>query len=379
MDLEERAFRLGLLRDWKSAGLVDAGAAGKIAADIGPPPERAAWPLRLVLFGFTALCFSALVTLILMNTSDGIFVGVVCVVAAGACVAGAELLLRRFAFYRHGVEEALVAEAIVLFAVGAGWIAHSGRLWERTDSLMPMLFFAGSALAYARYGYRLAAAGVVLSLGLCVESFGAGERVTRVLLAALWALLLAAISLARGLPRRERERLEIARFFLALSIPLVLNLRLVRHFDFFSTSAPWNMDAFAWFTLAAIFLIPAAVFAWGVFSRARALMWAGAIGLIVAQGSVKPYLQIERHSWDPALLGIELIAAALLLKRRLDAGPGRRRGAYSSEELGNSKGDGALGLLAGLIAAAPAEAPRGPDVPQGKGGSFGGGGATGSF
>jgi hypothetical protein len=378
-ELEERAFRCGLVRDWKSAGLVSAESAAKLADSVGPAPERAAWPLRLVLFGFSALCFGALVALFLKDFNDRAIVGVGCLIAAAAAIAAAETLIRAFAFHRHGVEEALVASAVGLAAFAAERLVGRGAGWHFSTAVFASTLTAAAALAYARYGYRLAAIAVAGGLGLLVVAFDAGERETRVLLAALYAALLAAVTLAPGLPRRERERLELGRFFLALSVPLVLNLRLEHLAGGYDSYGRAALDAFSRATLAAIFAIPAAWLAWGLASRARALIWAGALGLLVAQCSVKPYLGIARHSWDPALLGLELIVAAYALKRWLDAGPGGRRGAYSSEDAGGERGGGALGLLAGAIAAAPASAPAGPGAPRGHGGGFGGGGASGSY
>jgi hypothetical protein len=378
-EVEERAFRLGLARDWESAGLVDAPTAAKITAELGPPPARAAWPLRLVLFGFTTLCVAALVGLFVVNDRDRTAVGLFCLFAAAFAAAGAERLIRAYAFHRHGVEEALVAAAAVLLALGVERTLDAGRAWSDREWIFPAALAAASALAYARYGYRLAAIGVAAGLGLLVASFDVGENWTRVLLAALYAGLLAALAFAPGLPRRERERLEIARFFLALSVPLALNVRLEYALRGYEWYGGRELDAFGWLTFAAIFALPAAAFAWGVVSRSRALLWAGALDFLVAQCSVKPYFGLARNSWDPAALGAELIAAALLLKRWLDAGPGGRRGAYSSREMGGSRAEGALGLLAGAAAAAPAAATRAPDVPRGEGGGFGGGGASGSF
>ena len=110
------------------------------------------------------------------------------------------------------------------------------------------------------------------------------------------------------------------------------------------------------------------------------MLWAGAIGLLVAQCSVKPYFAITRNAWDPALLGLELMIAALALKRFLDSGSNGRRGAYSSQSLGNTEPGGALTLLAGAVAASPSAPPSGPGPgPKGGGGSYGGGGASGSY
>jgi hypothetical protein len=380
-ELEERAFRRGLLKEWREARLVSPEAAAKIAAEIGEPPANAAWPLRVVLFGVAALCQASAIILALKGFQDGFALGIGSLLAAAASIALAEAMIRGLKVRRHGAEEALVAGAAVMAAFGVvrlvGPDAGGG---SAATAVFSFALAAAAALAYARYGYRLAAIGVAVGLGVFLGALDYGERGTRVMLAALYAVLLAAITLWPGLPRRERERLEIARFFLALSVPLCLNLALERVWDGFSGQAAGvGMDAFAWAAFAAIFLIPAGWLAWGISSRARSLVWAGALGLLVALCSIKPYFGWTRRSWDPAVLGVELIVLALVLKRWLDAGAGGRRGGFSSEEMGDPRPGGALSLLAGTIAAGPASAPSGPETMKGRGGDFGGGGASGSF
>ncbi|MCM2305234.1 MAG: hypothetical protein NDJ72_11055, partial [Elusimicrobia bacterium] len=291
--------------------------------------------------------------------------------------AAAEQGIRRLKVRRFGVEEALVAGAVVLLAFGAERLLSNGGRWHFSAAVFSAALALGAAAAYARYGYRLASFGAAAALGAFVGTLEYGEHATRVLLAVLYAALLAAATFCPGLPRRERERLEIVRFFLALSVPLCLNLRLER--AFYSWSLQPVTGAFGLATFAAIFLIPLAWLAWGARERSRTLLWAGAVGLLVAQCSIKPYLGIARNSWDPAVLGLELVILALALKRWLDAGPGGRRGAYSAEALGDPGPGEAAGLLAAAVAASPSTPPAGPDRPKGGGGSFGGGGASGGF
>ena len=381
-ELEERAFRFGLLKEWRAARLVSPEAADKIAADLGEPPARAAWPLRLVLFGFTVLCQATMVVLVLKDFHDRFAEAIGALLAAAASIALAEAMIRGMKILRHGAEEALVAGAVVLTAFAAERLIGEGAAGYRFSTAVFSLVLAlAAAAAYARYGYRLAAIGVAVGLGLSLSVFDSGERGLRVMLAVLYAALLAAVTLWPGLPRRERERLEIARFFLALSVPLCLNLGLERVFGggFYGRSGGVGMDAFAYTTLVLIFGIPAAWLEWGIRSRERSLVWAGGLGMLVAFCSIKPYFGWARHSWDPAVLGVELIVLALVLKRWLDAGAGGRRAGFSSEEMGTSEPGGALSLLAGAIAAAPASAGSATETMKGRGGDFGGGGAGGSF
>lgn len=375
-DAEERAYNHERLRDWRAAGLLGPDPAADALA--GEPPAHAAWPLRILLFGFGTLAlgtFSALMLKDLQGRAESAFVAAF---LAAAAVFTAEIVIRRLKVRRFGAEEALVAGAVVLLCYGTERLFSTGSRWHFSLTIFSVTAALAASAAYLRYGYRLASFGATVALGVLVGSFEYGEHATRVLLAALYAVLLAAVSLWPDLPPRERARLEIVRFFLALSVPLCLNVRLER--IFYSWNQAPGLDAFGRATFAAIFLIPLVWLAWGIRGRSRTLLWAGGMTLLIAQCSIKPYLGIPRNAWDPALLGLELMIVALALKGWLDAGAGGRRGAFSSESLGEPGPGGALGLLAAAVAASPGTAPAGPDPrPKGGGGSFGGGGASGGY
>lgn len=376
-DEEERAFRHERLRDWRAAGLLRADRTAEAEALAGEAPAHASWPLRVLLFGFGALALAALSALALKDLSGRADSAFVAWVLAGVAVAAAEAGISRLKVRRFGAEEALVAGAVLLLAYGAERAFSNGTRWHFSTAIFSATLALGACAAYLRYGYRLASFGAAVALGVFVGSLEYGEHATRVLLAVLYSVLLVAATVWPELPRRERERLEIVRFFLALSVPLCLNLRLEK--IFYSWAPQPVTGAFGLATFAAIFLIPLAWLAWGALDRSRTILWAGAVGLLVAQCSIKPYLGLTRNAWDPAVLGLELMILALVLKRWLDAGPGGRRGAYSSEALGDPGPGPAVGLLASAAAASPSSAPAGPDRPKGGGGSFGGGGASGGF
>lgn len=376
-DEEERAFRHERLRDWRAAGLLRADKTSEAEALAGEAPAHASWPLRVLLFGFGALALTALAALALKDVRGRLDSAFVAWVLAAVAVAAAEAGIRSLKVRRFGAEEALVAGAVLLAAYGAERAFSAGASRPFSAAVFSAALALGAGAAYLRYGYRLASFGAAVALGVFVGSLEYGERATRVLLAVLYAALLVAATVWPELPRRERERLEIVRFFLALSVPLCLNLRLEK---IFYSGAPQPVTgAFGLATFAAIFLIPLAWLAWGALDRSRTVLWAGAVGLLIAQCSVKPYLGLKRNAWDPAVLGLELMIVALVLKRWLDAGPGGRRGAYSSEALGDPGPGAAAGLLASAVAASHSSPPSGPDRPRGGGGSFGGGGASGGF
>jgi hypothetical protein len=379
-DVEDRALNHERLRDWRSAGLLAADKAAEASAIAGEAPAHAAWPLRILLFGFAALALAAFSALMLKDLKGRVESAVLAWLIAAAAVAAAEMLIiNRMKVRRFGAEEALVTGAVILLAYGAERLCLNGARWHFSLMIFSAAAALGAGAAYLRYGYRLASFGAVVALGALVGSFEYDENSTRVLLATLYAALLIAATWWPDLPRRERERLELVRFLLALSIPLFLNLRLDGLVQSWHPSPV--TDAFGLATFAAIFIIPLIWLAWGARDRSRTILWAGGIGVLVAQCSIKPYLGLKRNAWDPAVLGIELMLLALALKRWLDAGPSGRRGAYSSLALGDSGPGAAAGLLASVIAASPSSPPSGPDAgrPKGGGGSFGGGGASGGY
>ena len=64
---ETRAYNHERLRDWRAAGLLAADKATATEALAGEPPAHAAWPLRVLLFGFAALMLGAFSVLALKD------------------------------------------------------------------------------------------------------------------------------------------------------------------------------------------------------------------------------------------------------------------------------------------------------------------------
>jgi hypothetical protein len=140
------------------------------------------------------------------------------------------------------------------------------------------------------------------------------------------------------------------------------------------------MGPFYWFTYIAIWLIPVSGLYLALRARERPLLDVS-IGLtLLTLATNKAYLGIARQTWDPIILGIFLIAAAVILKRRLFAG---NRDGFTAERilLADERGLSALGTASAVMPGAP---PMPADhVPVRNldpgGGRSGGAGASGSF
>jgi hypothetical protein len=104
--------------------------------------------------------------------------------------------------------------------------------------------------------------------------------------------------------------------------------------------------------------------------------------LIVTLVTHKPYLGWERHTWDPCLLGIVAVAAAMGMRRWLSNGPGGvRHGFTAAARLDRDRS--LLATLGNLSAALPSGAPSSSTAPSTSsgfdGGRSGGAGGGASF
>ena len=137
---------------------------------------------------------------------------------------------------------------------------------------------------------------------------------------------------------------------------------------------------FYWGTWVLIWCLPPAVLARGLRQKDRYVIIVGAAVAVLTLATNKPYLGWQRHSWDPMLLGILLIGAALWTRRWLAGGPGGIRRGFTAHRLsGKDKAWMNAGAVAlGLASAHPTTQTGSPDFHFG-GGDSGGGGASSDY
>ena len=105
---------------------------------------------------------------------------------------------------------------------------------------------------------------------------------------------------------------------------------------------------------------------------------------LVTLATNKPYLGASRQTWDPILLGVLLIGAAVVVRRWLSKGENGGRHGFTAERILRSDQQ-ALSVVgaasAALHIAGPTEADASaqPDTFKTGGGRSGGAGASGSF
>lgn len=383
---DEEKLRLSAQAEaWRKNGLITEPQFREIETSTHTNLKRTTLMLRLLLFGFAGVLTAAVVAFVLWaldltNGGEAVWFAVAGVLAYAA----AERLAGPLRLYRHGVEEAFAAGALVLALLAAAYfIKHGlGMYGFEKETLIEVLAAAGCFALYARFRHLyLALAGV---LALAYLPFSVFDEV-------LWERASLAVLLGLGLmvtwreeraepPVLLREEASFLFAFLLLGLCLAVNLRLG---DF----RPWDIShvlkasagvppAAYWLSYALTFLIPLAGLAAGIKPPRRALLIASFAGFILALSTNKDYLGFQHYAWDPAVLGALLIGTSAALERRLK----REWNGYTAEELSSPASHGleAAALAAGAAGVAPARAPE-PGGADFGGGSSGGGGSSRTF
>jgi uncharacterized membrane protein YgcG len=380
-DEDERTVRAGrLAKDWARSSLIDAAQYARIAPEFHVDLRRTNLFLRLTLFGFGMLIIGAAVGLVMLtaDVKDSVGGGIICLIGAAVSAGAAELLVGSFRLYRFGIEEACAAAAVVLVAIGSALVAEP--LPDDRQLLLAAVAGAVAAfVAYRRFGYLYA--GIAAMVCAAVAPFTIGESAAVHRMTAAVILLTCAI-VARMKYRRHGDDYP-GDEYAALQAAGVLGLYGVLNLHLSWFRAGTVAQPFYWFTYAMIWIVPVLAFMSALRERQRSLLDASLVMALTTLATNKPYLGLVRREWDPVLLGLLLIAAALILRRWLAAGEGgMRRGITASRILRSEKDHVALIGTASGFRDAPASAYAGappPDPFAGGGGRAGGGGADGSF
>ncbi len=388
---QERLFIRREARTWARSGLITDAQLGLIESRTDPGLRQTNVFFRILFFLFASSCLQAVMGLFLsMVGFKGLASMAWAVLALGLASVGlAEYLVRVKSLYRYGIEEtlaltgmALVCWGIVLFVsltkVEPRWLITMGAL----------LASAGAFWLYLRFGFLYAA--VIAAACACVVPFQLSlpPASERAIVAMVLALFLLTSIRSESFETRDfkKERSAMLQAFLLAGIYLAVNLHLPElGRNHFGNPAPFYQPhagfppLFYWATYGLTFLVPALGLYHGLKSRKRIVINTSLIAALLTLATNKDYLGFKHYAWDPAILGVVMVAAAIVLMRWLANGTQEARNGFTSQNLLKPENHGinlaelGAALLPGAIQANLP--PASPDEPF-AGGQSGGGGAS---
>jgi hypothetical protein len=390
-DQEEKIYIRREARTWARSGLIKNEQLGIIDSRTETGLRQTNIFFRILFFVFTFICMQAVIGFYgwMVGLRNEISIAWAALAFGVATVGLAEYLAGRKGFYRHGIEEALALVGMALICSGVVIFISMQKVEPR------FLITAGAMLAsafafwlYLRFGFLYAA--VISVACACVVPFQmsltpAGERA---ILAMVLALVLLVGIRAENFETRDfrKERGAILQACLLAGIYLAVNLRLPELGRAYWGHSGMSYRLFAgfpplfyWATYGLTFLIPALGLSLGLKSRKRVMINVSLIAALLTLATNKDYLGFKHYAWDPAVLGVAMVAGAVAIMRWLANGGREERRGFTAQDLlkpedhGINLADLGAAVLPGAIHATLP--PASPDKPF-EGGQSGGGGAS---
>jgi hypothetical protein len=389
--IEEENIRDGnLVREWAASGLLDSSQSASIQAQLQTDLRQTNGFLRAVFWFFTSLISIAGVALFadIIRPHERTEWAVIFVISGLTCWALAEFACRK-RLYRYGIEEALAVISVVLLSMGVAKMFSDGQ-WEDIAGLA-MAAIGGLAMYY-RFGFvHAAVASLVVSAAIPFRIIDIGIEEKRLASAMVFAVILVFVR------QRRRQSDESAGSGLAateaagwLGSYLMLNIQLATGLSgiwpFYSpirTPGPEVATWFFVFSWAMIWLLPAVGLWLGLAKKDRLLIDVSVAMMLLTLSTNKRYLGWEAHAWDPMLLGVVLMTAAIVIRRWLQNGPNGERDGFTALRLlrSDERKLAAVSIASSMMqphTSTTKQANPPHDFREG-GGSSGGGGASGNF
>ena len=383
---EERIRAQAQIRAWGQANLLSGAQTKTLETELRVDVRRTTALIRAGLALFTALVVISSVLLIgvVVNVHTNAADAFITAVAAVACFAAAEYLVRALRLYRHGVEEALAVFSILLAAFTAlfAFNAVVGRNSNASIIASQVVGCAGGFGIYRRFGYVYAVFLSMVFAALVPFSFDMAESAQRLISAGIMATVFGLVRtrlLADGddYPGDDYATMQAAAWavmYLALNVQA---WELIRPFF----GPPGHTHAwFYWGSYVAIWAIPAIGLRLGIRQRDREFIDVNIVLALATLVTNKPYLGWPRHEWDPMILGVLLMAFAIALRRWLASGPDGARSGFTPAQLLAT--DANLMSMVGTASTAFHPHVASPSSPPGddfRGGRSGGAGGGASF
>ena len=379
---------------WKRSGLISEDSWRAVQDHTGHPLRQTNLFFRILFFIFTLLCAGALAGLFvwLMDKMGDAMIAVMLMVFGMAYYIAAEYLVDKHRLYRYGIEEALLLVSMFLFVISFLVFTDDYHFSHQFIAvILCLLFFVMAFWIYLRFGYLYMALISFVALGVMPFQFSMSPVAERLgLLFVLCGILF--FNLISDKPDIEGFRKDsyiTIQAFLLAAIYLTINLQILGLAGLLLRETPnIHLDPklfppyVYWSSYILTFILPAGGIYWGIRSRKRLILNASLVMACATLATNKSYLGMTRYAWDPAILGMALIALSLLITRWLNHGPQKARNGFTAlsiltpEDHGISLADAATALTPGAI---DSGLPQTPQDPYSEGGRSGGGGASRNF
>ena len=392
-DQQEAVYIRSQAKLWKRSALITQGQEDLIFGKADPGLKQTNIFFRIIFFIFTLLGVSAVVGLffVFFPVRNTAIIGVALIVFSVPAYILAEHCVRKYSLYRYGIEEALCFNAVVMFCYGTGLTFFRAG----TNDLHMIVSFTAAVCAFAaycRFGFSYAP---LIGIGaLCSFSIAVLPLVWwRTAVAPVLLLcFFVCVYFGRGHEKDFRtERNDKFQAVILTALYFSVNLQAGVLLDYaVSEQSPASGIAGHliyhpltwWASYALTFIIPAAMICYGLGRRKRLVLDAAFILLVVSLMTNKGYLGMERYVWDPALLGIVLIAVTWSAAGWLSRGTEGTRFGFTARNIlkAETHGIDLASLGAALMPAAVQALPGSKSEGDGfAGGSSGGGGAETGF
>jgi hypothetical protein len=373
-------------RAWQRAGAIDAEALAGIAAAHADDRVRLRVAFRVLLFILVGLAADAALGLWFAATDpDQLGAKVALIVVGAGLLVATDVLSGRLRCAETGAEDATALHGVLFLVVGVTWSMADGLDLGRQGvaTMAAAVTAVASLAACCRWGFVLQAALAAVAAFTVL----AAQDTCRWLfiVASLVALpVLARATAAPALAPAHRACCQVGLGACVLALYVALNL--------VSWDRRWvedlidvhvRLDAAAvgprWIAIVATAVLPPLLLEWGIFARRRVVLAIAIVLGVASLVTLRVYVHVA-PAWLILVAGGALgLAAALLLRRWLDSGPGLERRGFTAEPLfDDPRRLRALEAAATMVTLTPEQAPEAPQA-IGKGGRSGGAGATGDY
>ena len=378
---DERAIRVQrLVADWTKSGLLSDAQREQILPELKVDLRRTNLFLRatLFVFGFIIVMAVSGLTALFVDLRDGFWV-LAGVLGAAAWYAAVQLV-KRYRFYRFGVEEACIVASVVFLAVAAGGLVDAtGASFDFAMSAGLAAAAAATFVAFHHFGFVYTAIVSMLCLAALPLQIIDADMPRRILAVAILLTVFLAVRRSRVSYGREYpgDSYAIIEAVAWAAAYVLVNLQL----------SPWIAQpddisgTFYWLTYGAVWLWPAIGLWLAIRDRHRWMLDANVLLALATLMTNKSYLGGVQHSYDPIVFGVMLIVIAIGLRRWLAAGPDGARAGFTPLRVLASEQErlSMAGTVSVLAPGAPQAAQPEPDPGIGGGGRAGGAGASGNW